>query len=481
MDKGKRAPGRERKLIQGTAIYFIGNMSTSLLQFLFVPFVTSLLSPDDYAYYDLAYNLILLLIPVFTLQIIEGLFRFLMDAPPARRMGIVSTSGAVALIGTGAFGLVLLILWQVTDFIRFPLWIFLYYAGFAAYQFLQRMARCQGKNRLFVLMSVFQVVVVLGLQLVLLLHFSLGVRAMFIAGAVSYLAAASIYLLQLKFGQNFSPRAVSAPMSGELLRYAMPLIPGAVCWWAVGQANRYVMLSALGMSEIGIYNMAYKFSFIITAMTYVFQLAWQESAIREQGAADTKAYYNHIFSGYMRLLLSIVLVLIPLTPLLVSLMLKKEYAAGAQFIPWIYLIAVFEGLTNFMAAGYIVSKRTAGNSITALLGAAFSVLFTLVFLRSIGVYAAILGSMLAFMLTWLLRVWHLRGIMGVRVEWGWFLLLLGLVGGFIAGYTYLPGQALWALLPVGLGLFLWINWPVLRTIFDAIFHGAAKDTNSTES
>jgi O-antigen/teichoic acid export membrane protein len=467
MSKHKRASGREGKLIQGTAIYFVGNMSTSLLQFLFVPFITSLLSPDDYAYFDLAFNLISLLIPVFTLQCIEAVFRFLMDEQGAHRAEIVSSSGVVGLIGTVAFGVALLAMWRLTDFVHYPLWIFLYFAGYAAYQFLQRVARCQGKNRLFVVMSVLQVVLLLGLQLVLLLGFSLGVEAMFIGGAVSYLVATGVYLLLLKFGDSFSLRAVSAPMRRELLRYSVPLIPGSVCWWAVAQANRYVLLSALGLSEIGIYNMAYKFSFIITAVTTVFQLAWQESAIREHGAADTKDYYNRIFSGYMRLLLSIPLVLIPLTPLLVSLMLRKEYAAGAQFVPWIYLIALFEGLTNFMTAGYVVSKKTGGNSVTALIGAAFSVLFTFAFLHSLGVYAAIFGSMLAFALTWLLRVWQLRDIMGVRVAWPQFFLLMGLVGAFIAGYTYLPEGALWALLPVGLGLFCWLNRTLLLAVFDS--------------
>jgi O-antigen/teichoic acid export membrane protein len=171
----------------------------------------------------------------------------------------------------------------------------------------------------------------------------------------------------------------------------------------------------------------------------------------------------------MRLLLSIPLVLIPLTPVLVALMLKNEYAAGAQFIPWVYLISVFDGLTNFMSAGYIVSKKTIGNSVTSLMGAVFSILFTALFLRSIGVYAAIFGSILGYALVWLTRVWHLRESMGVRVNWRWFFFLMGLVGVFIAGNNVLNKMSLWILFPVGAGLFFWFNRALLRTVFYSFF------------
>ncbi len=468
-EPGQVKPPRSREagLIMGTLIYFIGSFGTSLLQFLFVPVITQLLPADEYAYFDLAYNAILVLIPVLTMQSIEALFRMLFSASATDRPKYLSTVGFFCLMGIAAFGGLLVVGTQLFDFIRYPVWLFFYFAGTVAYFYYQRVARCFGENKLYMLMSILHTALLLGLQLVLLLVFRMQTEALLIAGGVAPLLTSVIFESRLRVRRLFSIRAVHRDTATEVLRFSAPLIPQSVSSWSVSQVNRYIMVAVLGMTAVGIFNMAYKFSFVMYIITSVFQMAWQESAIRESDAEDSKTFYTDTFSSYMRFTMSMLLVMIPITPYILPFMLKNEYIAAWKFVPWIYLISLFEAFMNFMGTGYLVSKRTVGAFVTVLIGSIFNIIFVLALVHTMGEYAALIGCILAYALVWLLRKHTLRDIMPIRIDLGIFCLLSVLIALFITGYYLIPDA--YRPIPVLLGgaLFLLIN----RTMLGALLKG----------
>ena len=71
---------RKRELVKNTIIISIGKFSTKLVSFLLLPLYTYILSPAEFGEYDLLNIISIFLIPVITLQMDEGMFRFLIDA-----------------------------------------------------------------------------------------------------------------------------------------------------------------------------------------------------------------------------------------------------------------------------------------------------------------------------------------------------------------------------------------------------------------
>lgn len=63
-------------LIKNTGILAISNFSSKLLVFFLVPIYTSVLSTAEYGTYDLAMSTVLLLYPVLTVNIVDGVMRF---------------------------------------------------------------------------------------------------------------------------------------------------------------------------------------------------------------------------------------------------------------------------------------------------------------------------------------------------------------------------------------------------------------------
>ena len=71
---------RKKELVKNTLIISIGKFSTKIVQFLLLPLYTSILTTSQYGEYDLLNIISIFLIPIITLQMDEGMFRFLIEA-----------------------------------------------------------------------------------------------------------------------------------------------------------------------------------------------------------------------------------------------------------------------------------------------------------------------------------------------------------------------------------------------------------------
>ena len=71
---------RSKKFVKDFGIYAIGNLGSKLITFLMVPLYTYFVEkPSDYGYFDLCLQVCMLLVPVVTLQLRDGSFRFLLE------------------------------------------------------------------------------------------------------------------------------------------------------------------------------------------------------------------------------------------------------------------------------------------------------------------------------------------------------------------------------------------------------------------
>ena len=70
---------KEKQLLKNTIIVTIGKISTQLITFLLLPVYTAVLTKEEYGVVDLLNTLVSLFLPIVTLQVEQGLFRYLID------------------------------------------------------------------------------------------------------------------------------------------------------------------------------------------------------------------------------------------------------------------------------------------------------------------------------------------------------------------------------------------------------------------
>ena len=70
---------KEKQLMKNTAIITIGKVCTQMISFFLLPLYTAIFTTDEYGIVDLFNTIVACILPIVTLQIEQGLFRFLID------------------------------------------------------------------------------------------------------------------------------------------------------------------------------------------------------------------------------------------------------------------------------------------------------------------------------------------------------------------------------------------------------------------
>lgn len=66
-------------LLKNIGLLTVSNFASKILSFLLVPLYTSILTTKEYGVYDIFNTTVLLLIPIFTIDIVDAVLRFSLD------------------------------------------------------------------------------------------------------------------------------------------------------------------------------------------------------------------------------------------------------------------------------------------------------------------------------------------------------------------------------------------------------------------
>lgn len=442
----------------------ISNMSSKILQMLILPIITASLAMSEYGYYDLIITSISLVTPIVTFQLIEGMFRFMFNASEEDQKKTMSTVTAFIICGFVVLFGFFIILRFVAPEVKYPFLIYLNYVSSIVFNYMQKLARCMRKNRIVAVAGVVNTIVMLACQAIFLLFFKMGVDGMLIANAVSYFVAAGYFGLNINVRKYLGKKFIDKSKFVELIKYSIPLVPNSVGWWFVTSSNRYIIAWFLGAAANGIYSIAGKFSQLLTLVTTVFQLAWQESAIAEANSEERDKFYTDVFNSYMKLLLCGYLVVLPLIKLLIPVLLDKTYQSGWLYNPVLLLGAVFSAFSQFYGNAYLVFKKTVGAFSTTMIAAALNVGIGIVLIKRLGLFAPALGTALAFLAQWIIRVYQTRNYFKVKIDVTKLVFLLVMMTASTIVY-YLDGVVCQiASMSAGVVVFSVMNWKMILPI-----------------
>lgn len=404
------------RLAKNTVIYMIGNLGSKILQVLILPLLTAVLLTEEYGYYDLIVTTINLITPIATLQLVEAMFRYLFGGSEEEKRVTISSVTVALVVGMTILAAVIALIQMFGIDLKYPFLIYLNYITNILFDYMQKIARCQQRNSLVAVSGVINTSVMLAVEAMALLVFKMRVDGMLLANCVSYFVAVLYLEYKLRIEEYLSIAAVNVKRVKELLKYSLPLVPNSVCWWVVSACDRYVISFFLSISANGIYSIAGKFSQMLSMITSVFQMAWQESSIIESDKATRDEFYTKTFDSYMRFLLSGYVVLLPIIRLAMPFLVAEEYRIGYLYNPLLLLGAVFSAFSQFYGSAYLAFKKTGGALSTTIIAAIINVTVGACLISKIGLYAPALGTTCAFLAQWLLRANQMKDYFRVKIN-----------------------------------------------------------------
>lgn len=460
---------KNKTLLAGTIIYAIGNFGTKFLSFIIVPLYTYYILPEDLGTYDVLCTTINLLTPLITMQISDAAFRWMVTNDDNIVPCVSATYKLLAVNCTITAGIILLI----NCFIPIT---YCYY--FIAILILgrilgsmQKLLRGLKNQKLYATSGLFYTSVFLVLNLVFICVLHQGVEALLWSSVIANVVAIGLILLCEKSLRKVDVKSSHRKLQKEMLKYSMPLVPSTLNWWVMGASDRYVILFFLGSAANGIYAVANKFPSILSTVFLMFNNSWTDMSLADSDSKeDYSAYYSSVFKQLYILSFTSVILLIPATKVVATLILSTAYKEASVYIAFLYLGAVFQAFSSFYGVGYLKDKSTSGAASTSVYGAIVNLAVNILCIKFIGIHAASISTFLGFFAMWAIRRQQMKKSLLIDIQWSLFIFLFA-VSVLLSVVSIWTNVAIDLCLTVlGVVFFIWANRGLLKKVCKKILH-----------
>lgn len=397
MSKGK-------DLAKNTAIVSIGKICTQLITFFLLPVYTAVLSNEEYGVVDLLNTLTSLLLPIATLQIEQGIFRYLLDCREnkEKQTTLITTVSKFILVQSAICVLIFLC---ASSFIHNEYKYFLManlLMGILSSISLQ-ICRGLGDNKTYAVGSFITGALTVILNVIFIVAFKWGAYGMLIATAISNLLCAIYVFVKKKIYKYIDIKQNDKNLLKDIIKYSVPLIPNMISWWIVSASDRTIISAVIGVAQNGIYSAANKFSGIFSTLYSVFNLTWTESASININSEDRDEFFSKIFDFIVRFFGSLCLETIAVMPFVFGILVNEKFAESYYQIPILILGSVFNILVSFLGSVYVAKKLTKEIAKTSIIAAIINIVVNIALINQIGLYAASISTVIAYLAMFIYR------------------------------------------------------------------------------
>lgn len=405
-------------LIKNMGLLTISNFSSKLLSFLLVTLYTSVLTTKDYGIYDIFNTTIMLLIPILTMGIIESVLRF----PLENR----ENSEVIYLVGLkhvlrGFFILIIVCginyVYTFSDtLLKYNIFFIFLYITAVVSQMLQNFARGIEKVSSLAVSGILSSIAVISLNILFLLYLDLGLVGYFLANILGMVISIIYLVFSLGVWKYKLSRKIDKKLEKEMLNYSIPTIANSISWWVNNAADRYIIISLFGLATNGIYSVSYKIPSIMNVFQTIFNQAWTISAVQEFDKNDSNGFYKNVYSGTNFVMITVCSILILLTKVLARLLYKNQFYSAWTYVPYLLISILFGVLCGVLGGVYTATKDSKKLGSSTVIGAVVNVIAGYLLSVLIGPIGAALGTLLSYIIVWLIRLVDVKKYMKLRIN-----------------------------------------------------------------
>lgn len=417
--------------MKNTGILMIGKISTQIVTFLLLPLYTSQLSTYEYGVMDVYVTLASLLIPVFTLQIEQAIFRYMISNNSDTKK-IISTSFSFILITLCIYTLLYSVIKDYLN-IDYPTIVFFFFLSQAIFQILLQVVRGFNSYFFYSLISFISATMIICLNVLFILGFDMKYEAILLSTAISDFICSIIIVFQSQIYKYITLAKISLKMFVEMIQYSIPLVVNQFSSWLINYSDRLIIISFLGISSNGIYSLANKFFNLPVSLFNIYNLAWTESIIKSlenDNKVESENYINKIINITFQLYMCLVIIIVAGLGIIFKFFINGEYYAAYSYIPILLVASLFSGMSATIGSLYVANKRTKDIAITTLMSGVLNVIIHLLTIKFIGLYAASISTMITFIILFIFRCRHIKPFFKVKIAYGNLKVIL-LVGSIV--------------------------------------------------
>ena len=391
-----------KSLISNTKIFAIGNIVAKLSQYIIIALCSYRLTTAEFGISETIIQTCAMLVPIFSADIAEGLFRFSMDKSYTREQ-LISNSMVINLVGTIIAVIALPIEFLFLMDIKTALFITIL-TLFELYQVSEKeFVRGLGLTKVYMVSGFVNAVTQVVTCLLYIYVFNLGITGYILTIATAFLIEILFCFWKVNISQYLRLSSVSKPVIRDLLKYSVPLAPNKIMWWIISASDRYFVLWLISASATGLYSMAAKFPALITIVVGFFFQAWQISAIETSETEEKDRFYSKIFNllwSTIGMMTAFVVVFIRLA---VKLFVADEYFTSWEYAPFLLVAAAFSAIQSFLGVNYTIAKDSMGALKSTTVAAVCNLGLNYILIKAIGIQGATIATLASYIIVSIYR------------------------------------------------------------------------------
>lgn len=420
------------RLLSDAAIYTFSNFAVSGVPFVLLPFLTRVLSPEDYGIVSMYTMMIAFTTICVGLNTHGSLTVRYFDSSKYDMSEYVSS---ILLIPFLSSACIFLIFFNFSDIIFNlmgipPTWLYtciLISIGQFIAQVQLVLWQAMRRPKAYGLLRVTHALMDGLISVSLISLFAMSWTGRLTGMILSWVIMGIIAILLLR-SARWIVLVVKKDIVLDALKFGIPLMPHALGGLILGMADRILVTNILGLNSTGLYNVAVQLGLILGILAHAFNQAyapWLMSSISDANFNDKKKIVLFTYAYFATILL-LAVILSFIIPKVLYLMVGPEFQKVEKLLFFIFIGNAFTGM-YYMVTNYVFYVRRTGllSMITITVGL-ISLTITWLLINSHGLIGAALGFMLGqallFLGTWLLASlffpmpWLLKKNNGAYVE-----------------------------------------------------------------
>ncbi len=392
-----------KRLAKGTVIYGTGVVLNRFITLLLLPLFTAYLSPKEYGIIAILAMLSGLLSCIFSLGIgvAIGIHYFLGEGikPKADTIWMATFVLALAsfcLLTIGVFG---------SEKLAF------FALGSVEYRFLVILAlvntsleilaqpsisylQFEEKSTQFVIISVVTTLITLGSSILFIAILEKGIIGLMEAGMISRLISFIIYFLimvrSLKLSTNF-------PLAKKLIKTGLPYVTGALCFFMIQYADRYMLEIFCGLKVVGIYSVGYSLGMVMILFVAAFSSAWTpyfNSFVNNQQEAEK--LFGKVLEYYIMGMGFLCLCMFLFAKPVVVMMTTAPFYGAYSVVGLIALSQLLYGCYIIFLPGLYYAKKSGKVNLIIILASCINILLNLILVPKWDMLGATLATVFSF-------------------------------------------------------------------------------------
>ena len=465
--------GQFRTIGRHTVVYGAGIVASKLVSFIMLPIYTRYLTTADYGVLELLSTTIDVIGMIAGVSLAAGVFKHYSELRSEKErdslMSTVITGTAVMSLAVTMIGLLAspwltsLLFGQRVSPLLFRLFFLIYFFQSVSNRVFM-LIQAEERSSLFVVLNVAQLIVNLSLTIWFVVFLGLSIRGVLLGNLVA------TGLMATCLG-TYMARRVGLHFSMERFRSLM-VFGTPVAVWTIGSfvltfSDRYFLNHFSGASAVGVYSLAYKFSFLLSAFAVApFSQIWEPRRFAIANQPDASAVYRRAFL-YLNLALFVgsAGILLFIRDAL-TVIATPAFLPAYKVVPVLLVVTIIQQWTGYCNLGLYLKNATNLYGWSAVIGVIAALGLNLVLIPRYGMWGAAWATVAAYAIRFVPVYVFAQSKYHVDYPWA-KIAVLALALAVVWGVRrFADGLTLWPSIGVSVGLFSLLTWFVYSRVLE---------------